>query len=468
MIKEGLINITDLYYTLKLYNEKIIDDILVFILPELKENHSELLEILLENLSDLEEEEENELNEIIETIKKKKENYYNWIRNSNDFNDPLYREIEDDQLILSIKTDDIDKFQKHLSNKNINVDSKVSESIFENTGKYSNNRSLLSYATEYSSIKIIKYLIMNNAKFVEDDVFRAIRQRNLEVIHLVESNVPDLFSKFLFLRSISCWYEEITEYANTNYPLKLLSYDDDADFDEDDGYNYYTMINYTMVSNNFIFFDNYLLPFLKKHPMIVSESIYEIISTSINDRSCYFLKELLKYPRIDINYRFESNNGSTLLLEAIKERNEKAIEILLQIPNININYVDYSGYSTFTTVLDYHLSLRIVKMFCENPALNIQKEIASRDPLNFYRLLVLYDSNILEYFLCRFPELADDPIIFSTYDEILSKNLLNNLAILIDHQLIKSTKEKIIDDYIAKTGHKKDDSNVLTLIEFLS
>ena len=69
--------------------------------------------------------------EEITEFKEKRRKHFQWLRESGDFHDPLYTEIEPDQLRLSIKLDDIEKFQTIISNSNISINSKLSENIFE-------------------------------------------------------------------------------------------------------------------------------------------------------------------------------------------------------------------------------------------------------------------------------------------------------------------------------------------------
>lgn len=229
MYEEGLITIEEIINATRQPNLERSNDTIEYFLPEIIEKEPEIFETEIKNKLDPSKYSKEHLTEHKELRKK----YFEWIKNSNDFKDPFYREIEKDPLRYSIKTDDIDSFQRLLSNTNMNVDSTVTESIIENIGKDLKNASLISYAIEFSSLKIIKYLIMNNAKLNTRDVFRSVYQKNYEIIHLVESNIPEFFSEWSFLCAISCWNEEIIEYANNNYHLKFFDYEND-NFDEDD------------------------------------------------------------------------------------------------------------------------------------------------------------------------------------------------------------------------------------------
>ena len=80
--------------------------------------------------------------------------------------------------------------------------------------------------------------------------------------------------------------------------MKFLSYDENAEFDEEDKENIKHMISYTIIGNNFIFLEDYLLPFLKSNESYVKNHIYSILVDSLKNDSCFFLKEFLKYPLV--------------------------------------------------------------------------------------------------------------------------------------------------------------------------
>ena len=67
----------------------------------------------------------------IENYKETRKKYFQWSRNSSNYNDPLYREIETNQFRYALKTDDVDTFQKILSNSNMSFNSQISELIYE-------------------------------------------------------------------------------------------------------------------------------------------------------------------------------------------------------------------------------------------------------------------------------------------------------------------------------------------------
>lgn len=80
---------------------------------------------------------------------------FKWYKESNDFKDPFYRETEKNPLRLSIKTDNVDQFQMILSNLNLSIDSKIMESVIEQSHVKLFEESLIDYAIEYNAINIL-------------------------------------------------------------------------------------------------------------------------------------------------------------------------------------------------------------------------------------------------------------------------------------------------------------------------
>ena len=65
-----------------------------------------------------------------------------------------------------------------LSNLNLSFDSKITESITEESNDMPFEESLIDYVIEYNAINIFKYLIMNNANFTMKSPFFSICFQN--------------------------------------------------------------------------------------------------------------------------------------------------------------------------------------------------------------------------------------------------------------------------------------------------
>ena len=141
MYKEGLISIE------YIIQRALSDDtfmIAKYFSPEIKEKEPEIFE------KEFKEKIQPQFTEeYINEFKELRNKHFKWLCESNDFNDPIYREIEKNQLRLAIKTDDIDSFQSILSNSNIPINSKIQESILENVYYDPHEVSLIDFARAY-------------------------------------------------------------------------------------------------------------------------------------------------------------------------------------------------------------------------------------------------------------------------------------------------------------------------------
>lgn len=64
-----------------------------------------------------------------------------------------------------------------LSNLNLSIDSKIMESVIEQSHVKIFEESLIDYAIEYNAINIFKYLIMNNAYFTEHTISNSSKKK---------------------------------------------------------------------------------------------------------------------------------------------------------------------------------------------------------------------------------------------------------------------------------------------------
>lgn len=147
-----------------------------------------------------------------------RQKYFDWIQQSSDYNDPLYKEIEKDPLLHSIKTDNVDEFQRILSKTNTKINSIITDSLFECIDQSTHKMTILSFSIKYDAIKIFKYLIMNNVEITLQDIPIALQNGNYEMIHIIEKSNLESFKKESFFSSIITWNEEMTEYVLDNYP----------------------------------------------------------------------------------------------------------------------------------------------------------------------------------------------------------------------------------------------------------
>lgn len=332
----------------------------------------------------------------IEKLKEKRKKHINWIRNSNNYKDPEFKEIENDSLRLAIKTDDIDGFQKILSHSNLSINSKIFESIFDNYLIEPRKIPLIELAINYDSINIFKFLIMNDVELSVLNL-KTVLLRNNEMIHIIESKLNSIFNQMSLLNSIGCWNVEMTEYALNNCGYDFLE-KSDVDPKNDLILNY--IMFGTAYSVNFIFFDTIFLPFLRKNDRYFTENIHNIIYSSLANLSCFFLMEFLKYPTININYENPYDDNMPFLTKAIENYNLKAVEILFKYPGLKYKTSLFDDFSPLHVACIYFSDLKIIDLICKdkNPSINCRISDDIQTPIfyaadcgNFYAIQKLIE-----------------------------------------------------------------------------
>ena len=113
-------------------------------------------------------------------------------------------------------------------------------------------------------------------------------------------------------------------YVNDNYPYySIINAKNKTSFTKEEKEIMLDILSCTFRSCNFKFFKNRVLPFINNNPQFVHDNIFDIICLSFNEMSCFFSKEFLKYPGIDIN---QVCNDDSYLISAVEE-----IQMLLNI-----------------------------------------------------------------------------------------------------------------------------------------
>lgn len=432
--------------------------IIEFFLPEIIETDKEIYEKELKYIHSVP-----YTKDSLFQFKKLREKYFNWIQFSGDFKDPSYLEIEKDKLRLSIKLDDIDSFQKILSNTNLSVNSYIQESVLENRLIRPQKVTLLTYAIEHNSMQIVKFLIMNEADVQPIDVNFAISNKNYELVHILESKLKDEFTKCSLLRSISNWNEEMIEYSLNNFNHDYLT-KRGVPFEKVD--EIFNIFCETFFSSNFQFFKSTLLPFISKNEKFVSENIHEIAEASFLDQSGYFAIEFMKHPSFDVNYHFNDINGSSLLMKAVQNKNNKIIELLLKNPKLDINQFAYNSMTIFHVACRSNLNIKAFELICNHPKIDIN---ITNDSAIFagYKLLASC-GNFLQM-SCLFDKFPDS-LIFDDFQEILfqcltRRHLIGAKLLLIyifrmnqinrrkrrnNKNIKKVTKYGVLNDFVRK------------------
>lgn len=211
--------------------------------------------------------------ETIQKVLENRQKFFKWILLSNDRTHPIYREIETDPLRLAIKTDDIDGFQRIISESNISINSKIHESIIESCMCDNSGITLVKFAMNYNAIKIFKFLYMNNVEFDVGMISFAIYCRNYDIIHIVESNLKHEFERESLIYSITFWKQKVSRYIMNNYNYDFLR-EKNISVDEEKKNLILNIIKSTFSSSNFRFFKSILLPFLMNNTQFLMDNLY--------------------------------------------------------------------------------------------------------------------------------------------------------------------------------------------------
>lgn len=293
-------------------------------------------------------------------------------------NDPRLQVGNTDQLSISIRNDDIDLFQSIVSKNNINIRNyKLSISKFEmNKCLTFDQMYLIEYASFYGSIKIFKFLLMNNAPFTNSFLQYAICGGNHEIVHLVEKTISVQLEQqemedILNLSIIFHRYE-LTEYLIDFYNIKTK-------------YNDFLM---SIFYNNYYFFINHIVEFDEEynHLRAIKETSYisedenlkleeiivktnEFLLLSAGNVDIFFLKILINFKDIDFNQVFEPKSknlsSSNPLVLAIQSRNNENAKFLLSVQSVDPDCVLANKTTPFTWAC-YVGNLEIAKYLVDN------------------------------------------------------------------------------------------------------
>ena len=418
MYKQGLISIEQIILNSK---KDKTSKVIQFFLPEIIEEEPEIFEKELKYQNEI-----NFSSNSIEELKQTRDKYIEWLRKSADFNDSIYREIEKDQLRLSIKTDDIDTFEKLFRESKLTYKTKINESLFENFCVFSSDMSLLEYAVHFKSTKICHFLLSQSkvSEIDESIILRSIFANNEDMINYLKSNFKDKFYEKKFNFSILSWKfdDSMNELSHTKASNKNIILN---------------IIKDTFISNNFTFFKTTLIPFFNNNQQFVKGNIHEIIYESLSDPSNFFFTELMKYANIKINYH--NDEGCTFLYKSIKEDNTKAVEILLNYPDIDINST-IKNFSPFIFACSSFANMKIIKLLSEHDNFDdIKNETVDLKAIvsdgNFYAI---------RYIINNYPNLKCSSI-YPLLLQCLHKNHLFSFKILLKYLIHKEEKLTGVD-----------------------
>lgn len=398
----------------------------------------------------------------IDKFKELRTKHFKWMRESNDYNDPIYREIETNSLRFAIKIDDIESFQKIYSNLNLKVNSTIRESLLENVFvHYPEDSTLLEFAIQFNSMKIVKYLIMNGCD-AKNAIYHSIWRRNYEIIHMVESLEKEEFEKYSLYYSITVCNNEMAEYSLNNYdscyPLGK------SEFDSSDVEDLLSIIGNTFRSSNFVFLEQTLLPFLRKNEKFVEENIYKILAKTVDDHTGYFLKEFLNHPKIDINNDCLSFDKMSILESALHKRNTRCVEVILNNPNINVNSEGFRCLNPVTFACFFICDVKTIDMI-----LNHKNSNLSDIDILVSACAIIGNFPTIKYLLDRFGD-KDLNVSYHLMFLVIDKKHICTFRLLLKYFITKNdqkTANELINDFTeyAKTKESFNENIISKFVE---
>ncbi|KAK8840923.1 hypothetical protein M9Y10_027755 [Tritrichomonas musculus] len=159
----------------------------------------------------------------------------------------------DDYLCELIRNNEIKEFITFTEQRNLSLENKIKESIFETNQILVNAYyiTLIEYASFYGSIDIIKYMQIKGVKLISSMWTYAIHSRNAELIRYLEDNhVPRPENSYnpILKESIKCHHNDIT-----NYIIDYLMKEEDLQNGIENKY-YYNLYRYAAECHNYCFF----------------------------------------------------------------------------------------------------------------------------------------------------------------------------------------------------------------------
>lgn len=135
-------------------------------------------------------------------------------------------------LHKSIREDDIESFQSILSKNNIGFNYVIEYSFYERAPFLHEDLSLIQIAAIYGSIKIFKFLMIQNENIIKKNLLKcAYFGRNHEIIHLCENII--LQEKNIFHKNEKVYLEPIKMHQNDLLAYYIDNFSDQIKEDED-------------------------------------------------------------------------------------------------------------------------------------------------------------------------------------------------------------------------------------------
>lgn len=126
--------------------------------------------------------------------------------------------MNESELAIIIRNDDIDSFQSYVSKLNFNLNGNIPKSKYEISFYLKSSTSLIEYAAFYGSLKIFKFLWMNNVHISDQLREFAVSGGNYEIVHILERKQVN-FDEDCLNKAIQYHHNEIARYINETFDV---------------------------------------------------------------------------------------------------------------------------------------------------------------------------------------------------------------------------------------------------------
>ena len=270
---------------------------------------------------------------------------------------------EEDNLITIIKDDNIDEFTNKFSNMKQNIDEKYDYSKM--------SMRLINWAASFGSIKIFKFLILSKAELDDELINAAVFGGSLDIIKILENEGKKLTESQLVI-SVRAHHNKISDYI-----INLL-YGDGTNNIKDDAEIPNEVFSASIEYYNPKFFVDYL-------DFIDSPSLL------FDCAKCHHLDMLdilLHIPDFDVNYIH--NDTYSIIHEVVRMNNPIYVKYVINCSNIDVNKICYSNTNNYTA-----LHIAVLQRNVE-----AVKLLLTREDLNVNAVTTITNETAL-HFACR-------------------------------------------------------------------
>ena len=409
------------------------------------------------------------------------------VQNDPDFDENRKKGENQSPLACFIRNDSISDFITYIKRNEISLKATIETSIYE-TNQFLIDRTptLIEYSAFFGSIQVFTYLFKNKVELTPSLWLYAVHGRNPEIFKILEDEkvVPEdeTYEKCL-IEALKCHHNDIIHHIKSKenqifidelLETESIDYYNYSFFPDDNFFNKNNF--YKFCKYDYFFFAN---QYLANHQIDINFETIDYkgdisyittpLTAAILKKSNGVVKLLLEQPEIDINYQFTScswENSKVKSLNpldlALINHNSKFVKLLLSHENIDINYIFKEKFvkKNQIHVIEHSIlrdaiyfgNLEILNLILNHPDINVNIKIKETIyNINNPSQMVSYSKkNILEYAIDQ-----------KKYD--MAKILLKHPK--IDVNMTLSNENKIEKTFLIKVIWKHNHELIKILLE---